>query len=224
MGNSMDTLYRTLPSPGNDSKNNEINQTEPIKARLKNSLRHSHGKQPEYKTLSSYVLRLACLVAIVVTLAAVPSVMAQAGSSRVAGGLTDNQVTEIIRQGREMEREGRWGDALGLYQQKLKADPDQPQLSRRRSIARIHFDLERRYSDASFIDSVQSSDGNSALGVYAEVLLKIQSYYVDNPNWADLASYGLTSLEVAMMSPEFRNANLRGRFFPLSTSSSPPMS
>jgi len=44
--------------------------------------------------------------------------------------------------------------------------------------------------------------------VYAEVLLKIQSYYVDEPDWAELASYGLTSLEVALLSKDFRAKHL----------------
>jgi carboxyl-terminal processing protease len=124
--------------------------------------------------------------------------------------LTSTQVNDVIRQGEELEREGRWGDALGLYQQTLKSNPKQPKLNRRRSIARIHYDLERRYSDASFMETIRSSDESTALNVYAEVLLKVQSYYVDEPNWAELASFGLTSLEVAMTSPDFRYNNLSG--------------
>ena len=48
------------------------------------------------------------------------------------------------------------------------------------------------------------------MSVYSEVLLKVESYYVDSPDWADLASYGLTSLEVALMTPEFISENLPG--------------
>ena len=70
--------------------------------------------------------------------------------------------------------------------------------------------LERRYSDASFIETIQSTDPQTAMSVYSEVLLKVESYYVDSPDWADLASYGLTSLEVALMTPEFLSENLPG--------------
>lgn len=114
----------------------------------------------------------------------------------------------ILQQGSELESKSQWGEALSLYQQALKEHPNNETIKTRRSVARIHFGLERRYSDASFIKTIRSTDRNTAQNVYGEVLLKIQSYYVDQPNWADLASYGLTSIEVALMCPDFRQINL----------------
>ncbi len=116
----------------------------------------------------------------------------------------------VLVQGAELEREGRWGEALSLYQKTLKDFPKNKSIQTRRSVARIHFDLGRRYSDSSFLKTIESTDGKKAKNVYAEVLLKVQSYYVDEPNWADIASYGLTALEVALMSPEFQKINLPG--------------
>ena len=114
----------------------------------------------------------------------------------------------VMANGDAFEDQGQWGDALTLYQQALRKFPKDEMIKTRRSVARIHYDLERRYSDSSFLRTIQQTDGNKAADVYAEVLLKVQSYYVDQPNWADLASYGLTSLEVALMSPDFRKVNL----------------
>ena len=119
-----------------------------------------------------------------------------------------SEAAETLLQGKDLEKNGRWGDALGLYQQFLRSHPIDKNIARRRSVARLHFDLERRYSDSSFINTIESSEASAALTVYAEVLAKVQSYYVDTPNWAELASFGLTSLEIAMMQPEFREANL----------------
>ncbi len=119
-----------------------------------------------------------------------------------------SDAAETLLEGRDLEKNGRWGDALGLYQQFLRTHPVDETIQRRRSVARLHFDLDRRYSDSSFIQTVQTSQTSSALTVYAEVLGKIQSYYVDTPNWAELASFGLTSLEIAMMDERFREANL----------------
>lgn len=113
-------------------------------------------------------------------------------------------------EGRDLEKSGRWGDALGLYQQFLRTHPVDEKIQRRRSVARLHFDLDRRYSDSSFIRTIETSETSSALTVYAEILAKIQSYYVETPNWSELASFGLTSLEIAMMNPEFRATNLQG--------------
>ena len=132
--------------------------------------------------------------------------LTSASAQSVANASADAGQTLI--EGRDLEKDGRWGDALGLYQQFLRANPVDKNIQRRRSVARLHFDLERRYSDSSFISTIQTSETSSALNVYAEVLSKIQSYYVDTPNWSQLASFGLTSLEIAMMDPEFRKANL----------------
>ena len=107
-----------------------------------------------------------------------------------------------------LESQEQWGEALTLYQHALKKHPNNENLKTRRAVARIHFDLDRRYADTSFVKTINTTDANTSKNVYAEVLLKVQSYYVDQPNWADLASYGLTSLEVALMSKDFRSVNI----------------
>ncbi len=121
---------------------------------------------------------------------------------------TTTDIDSVLRNGRQLENDGRWGEALGVYQAALKAEPTNELLKTRRAVSRIHYDLDRRYSDASFIQSVDRTDGATAANVYAEVLLKIQSYYVEEPDWAELASYGLTSLEVALLSDDFRAKHL----------------
>ncbi len=118
--------------------------------------------------------------------------------------------TGYQEQGRELEQSGQWGEALALYQQALKEFPKNAALVQRRSMARLHFDLDRRYSDTSFLSTISETSGTKALNVYAEVLLRVQSYYVDEPQWNELAGYGLTSLEVALETPSFRQRNLRG--------------
>ena len=115
---------------------------------------------------------------------------------------------EILGRGAELETQKQWGEALSLYQQAVRKYPENRSLQTRRSVARIHYDVQRRYADSSFLKTINTTDGQKAAGVYREVLLKVQSYYVDQPKWSEIASFGLTSLEVALMSPEFRDANL----------------
>lgn len=119
-----------------------------------------------------------------------------------------NLPLDVIEGGVEYERNGQWGEALSYYQEMLREYPGEAALQKKRSMARIHYDLHRRYSDTSFIRTIKQTGGTKALNVYAEVLLKIQSYYVDQPNWNEIAGYGLTSLEVAMHAPDFRQTNL----------------
>ncbi|QEG24611.1 S41 family peptidase [Mariniblastus fucicola] len=148
------------------------------------------------------------LNALVILLTSALLLPAVSASAQQTANASDAKTT--LTEGRSLEKSGRWGDALGLYQQFLRKHPVDKNIQRRRSVARLHFDLERRYSDSSFIRTVKTSETSAALTVYAEVLAKIQSYYVDTPNWSELASFGLTSLEIAMMDPEFRDANLPG--------------
>jgi carboxyl-terminal processing protease len=119
---------------------------------------------------------------------------------------------QFLQEGEAFEKSRQWGDALSVYQQAIKLHPSNPRLKQRRAVARIHFDFDRRYSDSSFTTSVDTTDPTAALNSYSEVLAKIQMHYVDEPNWADLASYGLTSLEVALMSDSFRE-----RYIPRAT-------
>ena len=119
-------------------------------------------------------------------------------------------IDTLVQEGYQLESKGQWADALSLYQKAIKQFPKSDKLVERRTISRIHYDLERRYSDNSFRRALTTTSGSESLNVYAEVLLKIQSYYVDQPNWARLASFGLHSLEVAARSSEFRDANVQG--------------
>ena len=118
------------------------------------------------------------------------SVVDSAGAASVSNS--------VQQQGEIFESQRQWGEALALYQNALKANPNDRTLQLKRAFARIHFDLDRRYADTSFIKTITSTDANTSMNVYAEVLLKIQSYYVDEPNWANIVNYGLTSLKVAM--------------------------
>ena len=62
---------------------------------------------------------------------------------------TATTAEHFIQQGRQLEIDGHWADALSLYQQAIKSHPRNDKLIEKRTIARIHYDLERRYSDNS---------------------------------------------------------------------------
>ena len=118
------------------------------------------------------------------------------------------QPANLLEQGMELEQQGQWAEALSHYQQAVKQFPADGKLLHRRTIARIHFDLDRRYSDSSFLKTIASTSGSSALKVYNEVLMKIQSYYVNQPQWVYLANFGITNLEVALQEENFRRLNI----------------
>ncbi len=138
-----------------------------------------------------------------------PAGSSQRGQTDVAAfTATFDPLDEVMQRGEQLEREGLWADALSLYQTALKKSPEHQTLIQRRSLARMHYDLGRRYADTSFLNQIKRTAPAQAQNAYAEVLLKIQSYYVDVPDWERLTRCGLMDLQIALHNGDFRAAHL----------------
>ena len=120
-------------------------------------------------------------------------------------------VNDVVRRGLKLEVERRWGEALSHYEDAMRLFPGDGRLQRRFDFARLHYDVERRYADRSFCDSLAKLPPGEALDVYAQVLLKIQAHYVEAPNWKELVERGTNNLEVALSEPAFVERNLPER-------------
>lgn len=118
------------------------------------------------------------------------------------------ELNQVIDAGKALELQGRWGEALAHYQKALKVIPENRQIKTRRSIARIHYDLNRRYADSKYVQSLPNLSGTSALNMYSEILLKIQSYYVNEPDWDSILRHGLACMEIALSDSKFVKLNL----------------
>jgi carboxyl-terminal processing protease len=123
--------------------------------------------------------------------------------SEVGGGIVD-----VLRRGRQLENEHRWGDALSHYEEALRQHPNDSSLQQRFDFARLHYDLHRRYNDRSFCDSVVKLSPERALELYSQVLTKIDSYYVEVPKWKDLVDRGSDNLDVALSESAFIERNV----------------
>ena len=110
----------------------------------------------------------------------------------------DTQIDSVVRRGQKLENEHRWGEAVTLYEEALRENPADHNLATRHELAKIHYDLGRRYHDSSFLRSLGSLDQRETLALYGEVLSKIQSHYVVEPDWAALVRRGTAGLEVAL--------------------------
>lgn len=117
------------------------------------------------------------------------------------------EIREVLETGRQHEQAGRWRDAVRAYEEGVrKYDADA--IRRRLSIARTHFDLDRRYHDSSFLRTVENGNQGLAYNVLAEVLMKVDAYHVEAPNWTVIANRATFSLDVALDEPAFRERNL----------------
>ena len=124
---------------------------------------------------------------------------------QTASGAADatSDAAEVLRQGRQLEVESRWGEALTHYEDAVRRFPEEASFRRRFDFARLHYDLGRRYGDQTFNGLLSRLSLDEALGIYDEVLLKIQANYVDMPNWKHIVERGTNGIEVALSEPLF---------------------
>lgn len=118
-------------------------------------------------------------------------------------------VREVLANGEQLERQGRWGEALTFYEDALRLNGFDLSVQRKAHLARLHYDVGRRYADQSFTRSVDNMSREDALHLYDEVLRKVQANYVDAPRWSDVAREGLKQLDVALKEEIFASKNLK---------------
>jgi len=116
----------------------------------------------------------------------------------------------VLRRGADLEAERKWGDALTHYEDALRDAPNDAQLQERHDFAKIHYDLGRRYHDASFRRNLLALRPADALDSYSEVLLKIDSHYVSDVDWQHLVDFGTRCVQVALDENCFAEVHLRG--------------
>ena len=114
--------------------------------------------------------------------------------------------TAVLEEGLQFEKADRWVDALTFYEQALREHPAAPELELRRTLASIHCDLERRQSDSSFGDLVKLVPEREAIEMFDEIALKVQTHYVDSPDWQKITWRGTANLDVAVTKRHFRES------------------
>ena len=164
------------------------------------------------RSLSLFAGLCCCIVSVDAAQAQLSFTQTQAAApqSAATSGAADvhQDVAESLRQGRELEAQRRWSEALAFYEEALRRNPQQQPLEERLHLTRIHYDLAGRYGDPQFRDGIRTMGREKTLELYDEVLLKIQSHYVDPPHWQQLVDSGTASLMEALLDPLFLEANL----------------
>ena len=62
-----------------------------------------------------------------------------------------------LQVGRQLEAERRWHEAIQVYEKAMRQDANNNEIAMRLQTARAHFDVVRRYSDRSFIETVKGA-------------------------------------------------------------------
>lgn len=146
---------------------------------------------------------------LALTLLLIPSVApAQSEVVRISvEALPATADSAVIERGISFEQQNRWSDALAHYEQAVRKFPNDRQLQQRFDVARLHYSIERRYTDPSFLDSIRTLNAQQAADLYADLLAKIDAHYVSQPPWNDLVRRGVDSLNVALTKTDFLRQN-----------------
>ena len=156
------------------------------------------------------VFQAAALIALAALVTLAAPVFAQQATTIAISSRT-LQIDDLLQHGQQLEQQRRWGEALAHYEDALRLFPAESSLARRFELARLHYDLGRRYADRSFCSSLAQMPADRALELYGRVMLKIQAHYVELPRWRELLDRGTADFEVALTEPAFQSQNLPER-------------
>ena len=110
--------------------------------------------------------------------------------------------------GEELERTGKWLDAVQHYESSLKRWPTDDDLKYGKRRAKAHFKIDRRYADKSFQSTLLSMSEAEALDLYDELLAQVRRNFVDPLSCLSVVAHGTESFYIALANPKFLDANL----------------
>jgi carboxyl-terminal processing protease len=125
-----------------------------------------------------------------------------------AGTAGEDDADAFMEKGLDHERQRNWSSAMETYRKAAERWPSRADFSRRLRLCELHFKLIRRYQDVSFRGVLLRLPREQAIDLYAEVLERIQTHYVDSVDLEPLVRHGLDNLEVALRDPLFLRTNV----------------
>ncbi len=124
--------------------------------------------------------------------------------------ITENNPDAVLQRALELERGRKWSSAIEVYDKALEQWPSRTDFSHRRRLCETHYRLVRRYQDQSFRNVLLKLPKERALGLFDELIERIESHYVDPVPLEPLVRKGLDNLEVALRDPNFLRTNAAG--------------
>ena len=135
-----------------------------------------------------------------------PPVFPPASTSSTAESLP-NDPDAVLQHALELERSRNWTGAIEVYDKAVKSWPSRSDFTHRLRLCETHYRIIRRYQDQSFRNVLLKLPQDRAMGLYDELLERIESNYVDAVPFEPLIRRGLDNLEVALRDPNFLKIN-----------------
>ncbi|HUG93858.1 MAG TPA: S41 family peptidase [Planctomycetaceae bacterium] len=113
-----------------------------------------------------------------------------------------------VQTGARLERSGRWVEAIEHYERALKQWPDNEHLRYGLRRSKVHFGIDRRYSDRSFETALLPMSRAAALDRFDEVLYQVKTNFVDPVSITSFVAHGTESLYLALANDKFSSMHL----------------
>ncbi len=121
---------------------------------------------------------------------------------------------EALRAGEQYETSRQWIEAIEFYEKSLKRWEKDQSLSYALRRTRIHFGIDRRYTDRSFEEKLLKQGRSESLDLFQDILDRIQLEYVDTISVTRFVAHGTESLYMALGNERFLSHNIPENMLP----------
>jgi carboxyl-terminal processing protease len=114
---------------------------------------------------------------------------------------------DALRVGELLENNRQWVEAINHYEATLERFTDDEGLKYGLRRTRIHFGVDRRYSDRSFEEKLLTKGRAEALDLFEDILSRVQYEYVEPIKETRFVAHGTESLYMALKNDRFTAKN-----------------
>ena len=116
---------------------------------------------------------------------------------------------EALQAGEKLETARQWVEAITHYEASLDRFEKDDDLTYALRRTRIHFGVDRRYSDRSFEEQLLSKGRAESLDLFEDILTRVQYEYVETVSVTRFVAHGTESLYMALKNERFLAKNIR---------------
>ena len=149
-----------------------------------------------------------CMVGSIFGFVEAPNLTAESRLTRTRNVSSDDGLSAAIQEGMELRNGRHWVEAIEFYEKSLKTWSDNEQLKQGLRQSKVHFSIERRYSDKSFTGTMLPLSRPEAMLYLDDVLEKVRHYYVDSVSATHFIAHGTESLYFGLNNEKFLQRNL----------------
>lgn len=126
-----------------------------------------------------------------------------AGAPGVSQPAAGPQADDLASRTTALADQGRWSDVVKICETAARKGTLDPALARQYDLAKLHCDVARRHAEPAYRRQLSMLSEAEARRAYGEVLGRIGTHHIDQPDYARLAARGRLAIDVALDDPAF---------------------